>query len=707
MIAALIWAFTPQPVIVEVAEVTKGRFEQTIDEDGKTRVRERYVVSAPLAGRVRRATLKAGDAVARGDIVAVMHPAAPPLLDARTERELEERVGAAEAALARAKTSVAHANAALAQNRADAQRTQKLAAQGFVSPTQRERDDLKVTLSAREAEAANFEQHAAEHQLELARAALTRSRQGWHTAGGGRGERFDIRSPVAGRVLRRVRAGQTPAPASVLVMFVAQDFSGGLSGKLVDVAPDGTALNLCEGIIRARYRNSLAHAELLEPGRTYPLTIEIGATAKEMQDQVADPIENENVQVTVAEAQRRNPEAQVGDFLTDELPPIDFGRVAAQTAKQVITQRMRESERKRQYEEFKDKVGEIVSGVVKRVDYGNITVDLQRAEGVIRRDETIPRESLRVNDRVRAYIFDVREEPRGPQIFLSRTHPQFMAKLFTQEVPEIYDGIIEIKAAARDPGSRAKIGVISHDSSIDPVGACVGMRGSRVQAVVQELQGEKVDIIPWSQDTANFIVNALAPAEVSKVLMDEESNKAEVVVPDDQLSLAIGRRGQNVKLASQLTGWEIDIMTEAEESERRQKETRERTELFKVALDVDDVIAHLLVAEGYATVEDVADAAIEDLQGVEGFDEAKVMAAYLIERGVPSGSIVVDSAGVNTMATGRNVAAIAAARRVLAVLRRDGDTAAIEDQLATFNDREVAVDTKYWNDAERKYMADE
>jgi N utilization substance protein A len=325
--------------------------------------------------------------------------------------------------------------------------------------------------------------------------------------------------------------------------------------------------------------------------------------------QVADAIENENTQVTVADAQRRNPEAQVGDFLTDELPPIDFGRVAAQTAKQVITQRMRESERKRQYEEFKDKVGEIVSGVVKRVDYGNITVDLQRAEGVIRRDETIPRESLRVNDRVRAYIFDVREEPRGPQIFLSRSHPQFMAKLFTQEVPEIYDGIIEIKAVARDPGSRAKIAVLSHDSSIDPIGACVGMRGSRVQAVVQELQGEKVDIIPWSQDTANFIVNALAPAEVSKVLMDEEKNKTEVVVPDDQLSLAIGRRGQNVKLASQL------------ESERRQKETRERTELFKAALDVDDVIAHLLVAEGYATVEDVSDAALEDLQGVEGFDE--------------------------------------------------------------------------------------
>jgi len=338
--------------------------------------------------------------------------------------------------------------------------------------------------------------------------------------------------------------------------------------------------------------------------------------------QVADPVENENTQISVVEAQRRNPDAQVGDFLTDELPPIDFGRIAAQTAKQVITQRMREAERKRQYEEFKDRVGEIVSGTVKRVDYGNVTIDLGgRGEAVVRRDESIPRESLRPSDRVRAYIYDVREEARGPQIFLSRTHPQFMAKLFTQEVPEIYDGIIEIKAVARDPGSRAKIAVLSNDPSIDPIGACVGMRGSRVQAVVQELQGEKVDIIPWSANTANFIVNALAPAEVSKVVMDEDGGRVEVVVPDDQLSLAIGRRGQNVRLASQLTGWDIDIITEAEESERRQKETRERTELFREALDVDDVIAHLLVAEGYSTVEDVAGVAIEDLTQIEGFDE--------------------------------------------------------------------------------------
>src|SRR5262245_46475194 len=322
--------------------------------------------------------------------------------------------------------------------------------------------------------------------------------------------------------------------------------------------------------------------------------------------QVADPVENENTQISLGEAQRRNPDAQIGDFITDELPPIDFGRIAAQTAKQVITQRMREAERKRQFEEFKGRVGESVSGTVKRSDYGNVTIDLGgRGEAVIRRDETIPRESLRPSDRIRAYIYDVREEARGPQIFLSRTHPQFMAKLFTQEVPEIYDNIIEIKAVARDPGSRAKIAVLSHDTSIDPIGACVGMRGSRVQAVVQELQGEKVDIIPWSSNPANFIVNALAPAEVSKVVMDEEGGRVEVVVPDDQLSLAIGRRGQNVRLASQLTGWEIDILTEAQESERRQEEFRSRSQMFMDALDVDDVIAHLLVTEGFTSVEEV------------------------------------------------------------------------------------------------------
>jgi len=337
--------------------------------------------------------------------------------------------------------------------------------------------------------------------------------------------------------------------------------------------------------------------------------------------QVADPVENEITQITPAEASRLDPELKIGDFLVDDLPPIDFGRIAAQTAKQVIVQKVRESERKRQFEEYKDRKSEIVNGLVKRVEFGNVTVDLGRAEAMLRRDELLPRENFRTGDRVRAYIADVREEPRGPQIFLSRTHPQFMARLFGQEVPEIYDGIIEIKSVARDPGSRAKIAVISNDSSIDPVGACVGMRGSRVQAVVGELQGEKIDIIPWSNDPATFVVNALAPAEVAKVVLDEDAHRIEVVVPDDQLSLAIGRRGQNVRLASMLTGWDIDILTEAEESERRSEEFRKRSQMFMDALDVDDVIAHLLVTEGFTEVEEVAFVPIEDIAGIEGFDE--------------------------------------------------------------------------------------
>ena len=318
------------------------------------------------------------------------------------------------------------------------------------------------------------------------------------------------------------------------------------------------------------------------------------------------------------------------EHLVDPLPPIDFGRIAAQSAKQVIVQKVRDAERQRQFLEFKDRVGEIVNGLVKRVEFGNVVVDLGRAEAMARRDELLPRESFRQGERVRAYIYDVRQEPRGPQIFLSRTHPQFMAKLFAQEVPEIYDGIIEIKAVARDPGSRAKIAVISRDSGIDPVGACVGMRGSRVQAVVGELQGEKIDIIPWSPDPATFVVNALAPAEVAKVVMDEEQRRVEVVVPDDQLSLAIGRRGQNVRLGSQLTGWDIDILTEAEESERRTEEFRSRSKMFIDALDIDEVIAQLLVTEGFASLEEVAYVAVKDLADIEGFDPE--IAAELQER---------------------------------------------------------------------------
>jgi|TARA_Y100000031_G_scaffold129400_1_gene148400 N utilization substance protein A len=335
----------------------------------------------------------------------------------------------------------------------------------------------------------------------------------------------------------------------------------------------------------------------------------------------ADDIENETAQIDLEAAKKRDNNAEPGDFLVDALPPIDFGRIAAQTAKQVIVQRVRDAERSRQYEEYKDRTGEIVNGLVKRIEYGNVIVDLGRAEALLRRDETIPREHFNTGDRVRSYIVDVREETRGPQIFLSRTHPQFMAKLFAREVPEIYDGIIEIKAVARDSGSRAKIAVISNDSSIDPVGPCIGMRGSRVQAVVGELQGEKIDIIQWSPDPAAFIVNALAPAEVAKVVLDEETNRIEVVVPDEQLSLAIGRRGQNVRLASQLSGWDIDILTEAEESDRRTEEFKICSQMFVDSLDVDDVIAHLLVTEGFSTVEEVAFVPVEDIVGIEGFDE--------------------------------------------------------------------------------------
>ncbi|MBZ0216507.1 MAG: transcription termination factor NusA [Fimbriimonadaceae bacterium] len=337
--------------------------------------------------------------------------------------------------------------------------------------------------------------------------------------------------------------------------------------------------------------------------------------------EVVETVEEEARQISLSEALHRNPAAQVGDFIAEGLPPLDFGRIAAQNAKQVIVQKVRDAERERQYEEYKDRISEIVNGIVKRVEYGNVIVDLGRAEGIVRRDELLPRESFRYGDRLRAFIYDVRREQRGPQIFLSRTHPQFMAQLFGQEVPEIYDGIIEIKSVARDPGSRAKIAVFSNDNAIDPVGACVGMRGSRVQAVVNELQGEKIDIISWSPDAATFIVNALAPAEVAKVVLDEDAQRIEVVVPDEQLSLAIGRRGQNVRLASQLTGWDIDILTEAEESERRQKEFADRTNLFMEQLNVDEMIGQLLASEGFSSAEEIAYVAPEEVASVEGFDE--------------------------------------------------------------------------------------
>lgn len=330
---------------------------------------------------------------------------------------------------------------------------------------------------------------------------------------------------------------------------------------------------------------------------------------------------NDSALVRLRDASKRDPEAFVGKEYIEQLPPFEFGRVQTQMARQVVMGKVREAERERQFEEFKDRVGEIVNGTVKRVEYGNVIVDLGRGEGIMRRDQSIPREIFNIGDRIRTYIYDVRPEAKGPQVMLSRAHPGFMAKLFAQEVPEVYDGVIEIRAAARDAGSRAKMAVLSNDSSIDPVGACVGMRGSRVQAVVAELQGEKIDIIQWSPDEPTFIVNALAPAEVSKVVLDEEADRVEVVVPDEQLSLAIGRRGQNVRLASQLTGWQIDIITESQDSERRQREFAERTALFQEALDVDEVIAQLLVTEGFATVEDLAFVEPYEISEIEGFDE--------------------------------------------------------------------------------------
>lgn len=352
-----------------------------------------------------------------------------------------------------------------------------------------------------------------------------------------------------------------------------------------------------------------------------PKTGEIKLTRCVTVVETPEEVENEAAQMLLKDARRLKHDVEVGYVFEQDLPLFDFGRVMSQTGKQVISQRVREAERDRQFEDYKDRVGEIVNGTVKRVEYGNVVVDLGKGEGVIRRDQTLPREMLQMNDRVRAYIYDVRREAKGPQIFLSRAHPGFMAKLFAQEVPEVYDGVIEIKAVARDPSSRAKIAVISNDSSIDPVGACVGMRGSRVQAVVGELGGEKIDIIPWSPDPATFIVNALQPAEVAKVVLDEDENRVEVVVPDDQLSLAIGRRGQNVRLASQLTGWSIDILTEEEESQRRQKEFQERTELFMGALDVDEMMAQLLVAEGFETIEELAFIELDDILAIEGLDE--------------------------------------------------------------------------------------
>ncbi|WP_238372112.1 transcription termination factor NusA [Heliomarina baculiformis] len=381
------------------------------------------------------------------------------------------------------------------------------------------------------------------------------------------------------------------------------------------------------GLVIEAMEESLARAAKSRYGAEMDIRVSIDrktgrATFTRVRTVVEDEeFENYQSEFTVAQAKQYMADPQIGDTFVEEVPPVEMGRIAAQSAKQVILQKVREAERDRQYEEFKDRAGTIINGLVKREEYGNVIVDVGAGEGILRRNEKIGRESYRPNDRIRCYVKDVRREPRGPQIFLSRTAPEFMAELFKMEVPEIYDGIIEIKAVARDPGSRAKIAVISYDGSIDPVGACVGMRGSRVQAVVNELQGEKIDIIPWNEDQPTFLVNALQPAEVSKVVLDEEAERIEVVVPEEQLSLAIGRRGQNVRLASQLTGLDIDIMTEEEESARRQAEFEQRTKLFMDTLDLDEFFAQLLVSEGFTNLEEVAYVELDELLVIDGVDE--------------------------------------------------------------------------------------
>ena len=389
-----------------------------------------------------------------------------------------------------------------------------------------------------------------------------------------------------------------------------------------------------KNIVISALEEAIAKAAKSNYGEENEVVVEInqenGDISISRKMQVVDEVKNKFLEITLKSAKKINGAAQIGDELLDPLPPLDFGRIAAQSAKQVINSKVREAERDRQYSEYKDRVGEIVNGIVKRAEFGNIILDLGKAEGVIRKDQTIPRENLRNGDRVRAYIYDVRSELKGPQIFLSRSHPQFMAKLFTQEVPEIYDGIIKIKSVARDPGSRAKIAVFTDDGSIDPVGACVGMRGSRVQAVVNELQGEKIDIINWSDSIANLAISSLSPAEVLKVVIDEDQNKIEVVVSEEHLSLAIGRRGQNVKLATELTGYEIDILTEDEESSKRQEDFAVKTDIFISSLDVDETLAQLLVSEGFGSVEEIIDADEAELLSIEGFDNEIV--SELIER---------------------------------------------------------------------------
>ena len=413
------------------------------------------------------------------------------------------------------------------------------------------------------------------------------------------------------------------------------NISSGSGSELIQIADAVAKEKLIDPkLVIEAMEESLAKAAKSKYGQEYDIRADIdtksGIVSMSRWRKVVEQVENHFTEINQSDAKKINPQVSLEGFIEEQLPPMDFGRIAAQAAKQIIVQKVREADRARQYEEYKDKVGQIINGQVKRVEYGNVIVDLGRAEAVLKRDQLIRREVMRVGDRVRAYIKEVKEDTRGPQIFLSRTNSEFLVELFKMEVPEIYDGIIDIKTVCRDPGSRAKIGVLSHDNSIDPVGACVGMRGSRVQAVVNELQGEKIDIIPWNDDAPTFLVNALQPAEVSKVVLDEDAKRIEVVVPTDQLSLAIGRRGQNVRLASQLTEYDIDILTEEDESQRRQEEFSERSQLFMEHLNVDEMVAQLLVSEGFSTMEEVAFVESSEISSIDGFD--KETATELQER---------------------------------------------------------------------------
>ena len=404
------------------------------------------------------------------------------------------------------------------------------------------------------------------------------------------------------------------------------NISSGSGNELIQIADAVAKEKLIDPkLVIEAMEESLAKAAKSKYGQEYDIRAAIesrsGTVTMSRFRRVVEQVENHFTEINESDAKKINPDVKIEDYIAEQLPPMDFGRIAAQAAKQIIVQKVREADRARQYEEYKDKVGQIINGQVKRVEYGNVIVDLGRAEAILKRDQLIRREVLRVGDRVRAYIKEVKEDTRGPQIFLSRTNSEFLVELFKMEVPEIYDGIIDIKTVCRDPGSRAKIGVLSHDNSIDPVGACVGMRGSRVQAVVNELQGEKIDIIPWNDDAPTFLVNALQPAEVSKVVLDEDAKRIEVVVPNDQLSLAIGRRGQNVRLASQLTEYDIDILTEEDESQRRQEEFNERSNLFMEHLNVDEMVAQLLVSEGFSTMEEVAYVEPSEISSIDGFDD--------------------------------------------------------------------------------------